>query len=79
MRWGALAICMFCLAGCATTTPPPVVHVICGVTVKEYAATDQAEVADEMAAAPGALWPSWIVDYGRERAALRACARAATP
>ena len=73
-----VALVCLLLAGCATTTPVPVVHTVCAVTVKPYTAAEQNKVADEMAAAPAnAVWPLWITDYGKERAALRACAKAA--
>ncbi len=44
------------------------------VPVKTYTAELQGQVAAELRAAPAdAAWPGFVRDYGRERAALRAC------
>lgn len=71
--FGALLTC----SACATmpTTPPPIVKTICVPTVT-YSAAQQAAMADELAKLPDTdPLALAMVDYGRERAALRACAK----
>lgn len=69
-RVGALILCL-AIAGCASTRavntcPPP----------KEYSQAAQNQAADELdALPPGSVLGQMIVDYGEERAALRACRR----
>ena len=44
------------------------------VPLVAYTRAQQAQVADEIdAAAPSAMWPRFVRDYGALRAAVRAC------
>ena len=59
------------LAGCATT---PARRVVCP-SVTPYSAAEQNAAADELERLPeGSTLARFVIDYGRLRAAARACA-----
>lgn len=72
MRWLAI-IALLTLTACATPEPVPVLHNVC-LPMVEYSATEQAQAAKELSAMPpGAELPKMMTDYGKMRAANRAC------
>jgi hypothetical protein len=64
------------LTSCAAETfKPAALPVACqAIPLKTYSRAEQKQVATEMTeAAADARWPSYMTDYGKLRAAVRAC------
>ncbi len=77
LPWIALTL----LTSCAGTSssPAPSANLCQALPVQSYSAQQQEQVSNEILAAPApAAWPGFVRDYGRLRAAVRAC-QAATP
>ncbi|HXP74411.1 MAG TPA: hypothetical protein VN823_09705 [Stellaceae bacterium] len=69
----ALALAAFA-AACSNLTAPPAAS-LCPEP-RSYAANEEARAARELLALPaGSILADMIIDYGRERAELRACRR----
>ncbi|HEV2530969.1 hypothetical protein [Phenylobacterium sp.] len=65
------------LSACATRAPA--LKAVCP-PVRPYSLAEQQALATALAALPpGSPLAQAMVDYGRERAALRACAQSSTP
>ena len=62
------------LAGCATGRSDLPANGCAALPLAAYAPAVEARVAGELGeAAPDAAWPGMVADYGRLRAAVRAC------
>ena len=75
--WRAsLTILPACLTSCGVggSSGAPAVNACAALPLASYTRAQQDAVADELAGAPtGAAWPGFMADYGRLRAAVRAC------
>ncbi len=68
----AVVLCVILLSGC-DSAPPISSGAICPPVV-EYGRDEQSRAATELRAmSSGAVIPTMMADYGRTRAALRAC------
>ena len=75
--WIALLIGLLLCAGCAQGSSEAPVNGCALLPLRDYDQAAQAAVADEIEAADeGAMWPSWIEDYGALRAKVLACTEA---
>lgn len=72
--WEILALALAALAAACSVTTPSAAN-LCPAP-KTYTADEQSRAAHELLALPAtSILAEMIVDYGRERAALRACRR----
>lgn len=75
--WLLLLIVATLCAGCAQDRSEAHVNACALLPLRDYDRAAQAAVAEEIEAADeGAMWPSWIEDYGTLRAAVWACQNA---
>ena len=76
LRRASLTIVLGCLTSCAAagSSGSLASNACAALPLASYTRAQQDKVADELAAAQAdAAWPGFVADYGRLRAAVRAC------